>query len=147
MGLALDEQAPRTIDRIGEKLPLFSVNSFRLARRTGPKGEQVNDWVITLSQKRRGYFDPEVQQAQDEGQKPEPPDFIFRGGCTLIVDAGTLQTRYCISKSILSADRLARYRESLVNRISVSAAFEEGRKNKPEEPLFALRGGLASFPY
>lgn len=147
MGLALDEKAPRTIDRPRQGLPVFSVDSFRLARRIGPRGEQLNDWVITISQQRRGYFDPETQTDQDQGKKPEPADFIFRGGCTLIVDAGTLQARYCISKSILSADRLARYRESLVKRISVSTAFGEGRKAKQEEPLFAIRGGLASFPY
>lgn len=147
MGLALDKGAPRTIDRIREGLPRFSVDSFRLARRTGPRGEQLNDWVITISQERRGYFDPTVQTAQDKGQKREPPDFMFRGGCTLIVDAATWQARYCIAKSILSADRLARYRESLVKRISVSSVFEEERKKEHEEPLLAIRGGLASFPY
>ena len=147
MGLALDKTAPRTIDRTRDGLPRFSVDSFRLARRTGLQGEQLNDWVITLSQERRGYFDPTVQTAQDEGQKREPPDFIFRGGCTLIVDAATWQVRYCIAKSILSANRLARYRESLVKRISVSTVFEEERKKEHEEPLLAIRGGLASFPY
>jgi hypothetical protein len=34
-----------------------------------------------------------------------------------------------------------------VKRISVSTAFGEGRKEKQEEPLLVIRGGLASFPY
>ncbi|HSE36976.1 MAG TPA: hypothetical protein VLG74_06705, partial [Blastocatellia bacterium] len=166
MGLALDKDDPHTIDRADNGLPRLSVDSFRLARRTGPKGEQVNDWVITVSQQRRGYFDPETQKAQDEGEDRETPDFTFRGGCTLIVDAGTLEVRYCISKSLLSPGRLARFRESLLNRISVSPAFgkelkkkheepeeqdeleedEEKEENKEQvEPFFALRGGLTSF--
>ena len=146
MGLALDKDAPRTIDRTGDGLPLINIDSFRMARRTGLRGELVCDWVITVSQRRRGYFDPEMQTAQDEGEKPERPDFILRGGCTLIVDAETLTTRYCISKNILSAARLARCRESLLNRSSASTAPGQEGKDKPEEPFFALRGGVASFP-
>ena len=164
-GLALDKDDPQTIERDQKGTPRISVDSFRLARRIGPKGEQVNEWVITVSQERRGYFDPETQKAQDEGEERETPDFTFGGGCTLLVDAGTLEVRYCISKSVLSQERLGKLRESLLSRISVSPAFakqlkkkyedleeqedveedEESNENEEEEPFFALRGGLTSF--
>jgi len=42
--------------------------------------------------------------------KAPPPDFRFRGGCTLLVDLDTSQVRYCIVKNILSKNRLARQR-------------------------------------
>ena len=41
---------------------------------------------------------------------PPPADFIFRGGCTLLVDPITAKVRYCITKNILSDGRLARQR-------------------------------------
>ena len=165
MGLALDKDDPHTIERADNGLPRINVDSFRLARRIGPKGEQVNDWVITVSQMRRGYFDPETQKAQDDGEARETPDFTFRGGCTLLVDAGTLEVRYCMSKSVLSLGRLAKLRESLLSRISVSPAFakelkkkyedleeqeeleedEESTENEEDEPFFALRNGLAGL--
>jgi hypothetical protein len=115
----------------------FEVHSLRPARRVGPDGEFLTDLVIEITQARPGYFDEEVQKTVDkqgirgisaswleepenELQKKVPkrkqavsipkPDFIFRGGCTLVIDLGTSEVRYSIYKDIDRDSRLARQR-------------------------------------
>jgi hypothetical protein len=98
-----------------------------------------------MSQARRGYVDPDEQKAQDEGNEPEQEDFIMRGGCTLIVDASTLEVRYCISKDVLSEHRLARRRRSTLDRVPESAGYGEKARKQDDEPFFTLRAGLTGF--
>jgi hypothetical protein len=103
IGLSISADSPKGIFRDG-KLPAVEVHSVRLARRTALSGDPVTDIVIELLQKRRGYFDPKKQAAIDKGEI-EPSDdfdFVFRGGCTLLVDPGTYKVRYAINKHILS---------------------------------------------
>lgn len=138
MGLALGKRVPRTLERSSDKSPRLNVDSFRLARRVGPHGEKLNDWVITVSQRRRGYVDADIQEKQDNGKKQVEPDFILRGGCTLIVDAGSLIVRHCISKDILSEERLAKSRKFVEDRISTTKV--QPQRGQPEEPFLALRG-------
>jgi hypothetical protein len=138
MGLALGKDAPRTIARTNG-LPQVRVGSVRLARRVGSDGRIVTDWIVTVIQSRRGYFDPAVQEAQDAGEAEERADFIFRGGCTLVVDAGTGQARFGAVKDILASDRLARHRESAQQRMPAIAARGDERYDA-EEPFAALRG-------
>jgi hypothetical protein len=121
--------------------PSPSVDSFRLARRAGPRGSILDDWIITITQQRPEYLDPDHQTAPDTGGTSEGPDFTFRGGCTFIVDARTLQARYCIAKHILDSERLNRYRKSQQRRMSVSSDSEQERKKKKEEPFSLLRRG------
>ena len=96
---------------------LFEVHSLRPARRIGPDGEFLVDVVIEIAQQKAGYFDEGIQEQVDSGclDPPPPTDFIFRGGCTLLVDPVTSRVRYCIVKNILSKDRLARQRAFLLN--------------------------------
>src|SRR5260370_38301785 len=88
----------------------FEVHSLRPARRVGPDGELLVDLVIEITQSKAGYIDPNVQEQVDNGSmNPAPqPDFIFRGGCSLLVDPPSLPIRYCIVKNILSQQRLAK---------------------------------------
>jgi hypothetical protein len=73
-----------------------------------------------MTQRRRGYFDPEVQRDVDSGKRrPTTPDFLFRGGCTLLVEPDG-RVRYCVSKRILSEARLARMREFLTRDTDTS---------------------------
>jgi len=113
-GLEMDpSSAPATIDRDDSDLPKFEVHSVRPAVRVGPDGETRTDLVIEITQRRRGYRNPEMQEEQDRsrGDNPQEPDFYFRGGCTLLVDNETESLRYIISKSIGDDDRLTKYRE------------------------------------
>jgi hypothetical protein len=113
-GLELDPgSAPVTITRDDSGLPFFEVHSVRPAVRVGPDGEVCSDLVIEITQRRRGYRDPEIQKKQDRSrQKQLPkPDFYFRGGCTLLVDHETESLRYIISKSVGDDSRLNRQRE------------------------------------
>jgi hypothetical protein len=142
MGLALGNWAPRTIERTGDGSPLVHVDSFRQAWRTGPRGAQRCDWVITLSQMRRGFFDPATQEAYDRGETQLKQDFLFRGGCTLVVDARTLQARYCIAKDILSKERLARVSDSLLDRSAQTPAGDAS--SMAEEPFLAIRDWVAA---
>ncbi len=95
-------------------IPTFEVHSVRPARRIGPNGESVNELVVEMTQRRRGYLDPDIQEQVDSGAiDPPKPDFIFRGGCTILVDRDTANVRYCIYKRILSQARLERTRNNL----------------------------------
>lgn len=117
LGLALGADAPSTIFRGRDKLPVLEVHSVRTARRPVEGGATKLDLVLELVQRRRGYFTPK-RQAEAEALPADCPrfwedfhqDFKFRGGCTLLIDGETGDIRYCIRKDILSDDRLERQR-------------------------------------
>jgi hypothetical protein len=99
-GLTLDPKAPRSVYQGKDRVtPSLEVHSVRVARRRGYRGTLVTDLLVEVRQRRRGYFDPEVQAAVDNGDtKPmPPPDFRFRRGCTLIIDPVWQRVRYAIS--------------------------------------------------
>ncbi len=101
---------------------IFEVHSFRGARRVGPNGNLNNQIIISITQKR--IVD-----------KDKPEEFIFRGGCTLILNLEDLTLRYTVNtKRIGDANRLERqrtyYTES--NRQSLRATyFGTSRTNEP----------------
>jgi hypothetical protein len=105
VGLTLDPDAPRSIYR-SKGRPALEVHSVRPAHRIGPGGQAITDLVVEMTQRRRGYCDPEVQRKVDAGQLEQRPDFIFRGGCTLLIDLETGRVRYSIGKGIQSQRRL-----------------------------------------
>ncbi|HSS51581.1 MAG TPA: hypothetical protein VLX28_21765 [Thermoanaerobaculia bacterium] len=111
MGLSLGPSAPFSIER-KDGVPKIEVHSVRPARRQGPDGQTLTDLVIEVTQKRRGYLDPILQDQVDQQPVDPPPqeDFWFRGGCTLLVDLEHREVRYLISKDIESAERLAAHR-------------------------------------
>ncbi|HRJ49271.1 MAG TPA: hypothetical protein PKU91_01980 [Phycisphaerales bacterium] len=98
--------------------PSFQVNRLRRSRRLGPGGLEVGDYVLEITQKRDGYFDPARQaKADKKGARPSQVrpesgrDFLFRGGCTLNIDMRSRRVRYCVAKNVLSEQRLQRQRE------------------------------------
>ena len=97
-------------------MPKIEVHSVRPARRQGPDGQTLTDLVIEVTQKRRGYLDPSLQDQVDEQPVDPPPqeDFWFRGGCTLLVDLEHREVRYLICKDIEGAERLAAHRAYLL---------------------------------
>jgi len=113
--LYLAEDAPATYYRPeGRKRgrPSLEVHSVRPARRIGPDGQTITQLIVEMTQRRRGYYDPEDQRKADGGDRDllANPDFVFRGGCTLLVDPDTADVRYCIYKRIHRQDRLERTR-------------------------------------
>jgi hypothetical protein len=113
LGLALGKDAPGSVYRNAAGAPAVAVHSVRPAWRAGPDGSVHAELVIEISQSRRGYNDPDQQRKVDRnlrGKQPPPQDFLFRGGCTLLVDLGSGEARYAITKSILNDGRLDRQR-------------------------------------
>ncbi len=87
--------------------PLVEVNSVRPAYRVSPDGLTVADLVVEVIQKRRGYFDRDLQKKVDAGEiAPPEPDFIFRGGATLLISTDTGEMRYVVGKRVGSDRRL-----------------------------------------
>ena len=137
--------------RLGpNRLPL-EVHSVRPARRAGPEGQHLTDWVIELTQRRPGWLDPDVQEENEakynslpEGDAKRPrPDFTFRGGSTLIIDAETGRVRYVIRKNIDSARRLEREREYRGGNLSLNEAyFADPQTHRVAEPFALLHRAL-----
>ena len=116
--LVLDKNAPQGFYRHDEGpnqgVPFLEVHSVRPARRIGPDNQSLTDLVIEITQRRRGYCCQALQALVDDGMEDPPePDFIFRGGCTLLVNPDTAQVKYAIYKNILSPNRLERMRNFL----------------------------------
>jgi hypothetical protein len=121
--LVFDPDAKEAFYRDGETgVPKFEVHSVRPARRIAPNGKARTDLVIEITQRRKGYLDPDTQKEADSGEDiSAQPDFIFRGGCTLLVDPDTAEVRYCIYARIRSNNRLKRMRRFLTGEDSESA--------------------------
>jgi hypothetical protein len=115
--LVLDEDADEAFYRDRHGVPSLEVHSVRPARRIGPEGQTVTELVVEMTQRRRGYYSVKIQDEVDAGKrKPPPADFIFRGGCTLLVDPDTAKVRYCVFKRIRSKARLDRMRRYLLGQ-------------------------------
>jgi hypothetical protein len=142
VGLALGPDAPYSIERNKNGVPVFEVHSVRPARRLGPDGQTLTDLVIEITQRRHGYFDPEEQEKVDRTKMDSPPpeDFWMRGGCTVLVDFDHGGVRYCVGKRITSQTRLKAQRDFLqgVADGSLRATyFGDPRRREVSEP-FAL---------
>jgi hypothetical protein len=102
-------------------IPTLEVHSIRPTKRVGPDEQIASDLVIEITQRRKGYYNEDHQNEADSGGVfDKPPDFIFRGGCTLIVDIERARVKYCIYKRITSENRLNRMRRYLKGDISPS---------------------------
>ena len=64
----------------------FEVHSIRPSIRTDVEGVSHVQWIIELTQRVPQYLDP-----PDEREPNAAPDYYFRGGCTLVVDAESRQ--------------------------------------------------------
>jgi hypothetical protein len=90
-----------------DQQPRIEVNSARLPYRVESSGRPTSDLVIEINQTRKGYLDPLIQAQADQGHPPAgDPDFIFRGGVTMLIDTDSGQVRYVITKSVDSDRRL-----------------------------------------
>ncbi|MBN2497454.1 MAG: hypothetical protein JXR96_22875 [Deltaproteobacteria bacterium] len=125
-GLTLQKDPPASVyrGRDGET-PAVEIHSVRTALRRGPRGALVTELIVEITQRRRGYLDPERQQAVDRGtREPEDDgDFRFRRGCTLLIDPATMRVRYIIATegNILDGGRLDELRRYLSSETALSA--------------------------
>jgi len=94
-GLSFDPTPPGITTSSG--VSSFEVHSVRPARRRGPGGEEVNQVVMAITQRRHLEIDGETVE--------------FPGGCTLILDLETLELRYAISKPIADPTRERQFRD------------------------------------
>jgi hypothetical protein len=112
-----DDCGLHSVKRARSGLPSVEVHSARIARRSGPDGQELSQLIVQITQRRRGYYDAENQKAADEGtlktsepEKRDDPDFWFRGGSTLHIDLRDGRLRRFIRKRIDDDDRLERER-------------------------------------
>jgi len=136
LGLALDAAvAPGGIRRDSKGRPVFQVHMCRPCRRIGPDGQERTEMVVEVVQRRLAFYDEADQLALDkktgdawseefyEDQRRRA-DFVFRGGCTLIIDPKAGVIRYCIRKDITAEERLRKERKVRQGLFrSTSAAF------------------------
>jgi hypothetical protein len=138
MGLSCSDEAAKTIRRSrSTREPVLDVQSVRTTRRIGPDGEDLPQLVVEIVQERRGFSDRALQVEADSdssGRGSRGSDFIFRGGCTLVIDLHSRQIRYIVSKDIESAARLEAQRRFLFERDSESLGatyFALGSRDEP----------------
>jgi hypothetical protein len=144
LGLALGPGAPSTIRRSADDRPRVEVHSVRPALRVGPDGQSQADLLIEITQRRFGYLDEKVQskvEAKAAGAALPTPDFIFRGGCTLLIDMKTGRVRYAIAKDILAESRLRQqrdYRAQVAGDRALELTYQESTNGQAGEPFAVL---------
>jgi hypothetical protein len=123
IGLVTDEDnPPATVFRARSSGNIaVEVHSVRTALRRSPRGGIVSDVVVEITQRRRGYFDPDKQKEQD-ARSPldladDDYDFVYRAGCTLLINPVTMEVRRVIRTRGTIADNreLERVRHFLVD--------------------------------
>jgi hypothetical protein len=137
------EFAPKSVfaNRWRPPRPRVEVHSVRIARRQGPDGQMLQQLIIQVTQRRRGFYDPKRQEEADAGKLNDREDFTFRGGATVIVDLNDGRVRRIIRKRIDDNKRLARHRGFLLGDMSVFT-FAERPHPAADEP-FAFMHGVA----
>ncbi len=133
-GLVIDnEQAPSTVFRVDQR-PSVEVHSVRPAVRRTIDGAVSTDLVVEITQRRRGYFDPDEQQRMDSApvtatSDDTPCDFKFRAGCTALINPRNGEVRRVITTrgTIADDDELERVRAYLTGVIGgIGNAFDAG---------------------
>ena len=144
-GLVLDDAPPTVFrSRTTTSRVAVEVHSVRSAVRRSPRGGTVTDFVVEITQRRRGYFDPEKQKGMDApGSFLDPDDkgdFRYRAGCTLLINPATMEVRRVIRTAGTVADdgQLARIRQFLTGELEPSNAFDAARTALQAREPFAL---------
>ena len=150
IGIVLDEdlndQSMATIYRSknSENRIAVEVHSVRTALRRSSRGDITTDLVVEITQRRRGYFDEKVQElmdAKDPHENLKEPDFIYRAGCTLIMNQTTMEVRRVIRTPGTIADngQLNKLRRFLVEGgLEPGNAFEISANQMDAREPFAL---------
>lgn len=112
----------------------FEVHSLRPSIRVDWEGKPNFQWVIELTQRVPQYFSGDRNRRVDD-----VPDYYFRGGCTLLVDAQTGKVRYGIKKR-LTDERKAQQRRYAIDEgsRSLAATYFGGVAANDREPFAML---------
>lgn len=127
----------RGVDIINHK---FEIHSIRPVRRVGPRGQLLADLLVEITQSRPGGLESDDFPAWWGEWDRNTVDFIFRGGCTLIIDMKTTKVRYIIPKDIEDKERYARQQEYLKNMYdhgSLRATYFDDYDRETEDSFFA----------
>ena len=133
-GIVIDDHdAPPTVYR-SQGGPAVEVHAVRPALRRTVDGSVRTDLVIEITQRRRGYFDPQEQRKRDDRADPlsqqlETADFTFRAGCTVLINPRSAEILRVIRTrgTIANDEELARVRRFLVGETGiVGNAFDAG---------------------
>jgi hypothetical protein len=122
------------------------VHSVRTAVRRTQRGAPVTDLVVEITQRRRGYFDPQKQKDIDGGQPLQEPDFVYRAGCTVLINPNTMEIRRVIRTpgTIKDDAQLERMRKYLVDGAGAAATAFYARGHNARagaaEPFALLHG-------
>jgi hypothetical protein len=123
IGIRTDNDVPKSVRRSTlTNAPAVEVHSVRMAARRGNRGQIEREYVVELTQTRRGYLKPDKQAiADDKAPRRNPDDFKFRRGCTLLIDARTFEIRRVIRTAgdVCSNVELDRMRRFLNKRVAV----------------------------
>jgi hypothetical protein len=112
----------------------FEVHSIRPSLRSDWEGRPRFQWVIELTQRIPQRLDGEAA-----GDPAADPDYYFRGGCTLIVDAESGGIRYSIEKA-LDEERKERQRRYVLEQANENLAgtYFGGVAGEMNEPFAML---------
>ena len=142
----VEDGAPPTVFR-SEKTQSVAVevHSVRRSLRRTARGGTVADLVVEITQRRRGYFDPDVQLAMDKAETVHDPndkgDFRYRAGCTLLIDSKTMKPRRVIRTAgrIDDEKQLERVRKFLTEGgLAAADSFMPARNLMTAKEPFAL---------
>ncbi len=153
VGLVIaDREAPPTVYRNRHGEPAIEIHAVRPAVRPSLYGGSRTDLVVEITQRRRGYFDRNVQQEMDRRTdvlaQDEDGDFKYRAGCTILIDPATQEVRRVIrtAGTVAGDTELERVRRFLTGEAGTSgnafdagfpASLRAGRPAARDEP-FAL---------
>ncbi len=149
LGLVLNGQDSRPLPAtvFNSKTPgevSVEVHSVRTAIRRTPRGGNVTDLVVEITQRRRCYYDREVQKTRDLPGTVFAPndegDFIYRAGCTLLIDPIKMTLRRVIrtTGTITDDAQMERLRLFYTQGIEAPNAFDPARYIMNANEPFAL---------
>ena len=125
--------------------PAVEVHAVRTAQRRSARGALITELVVEITQRRRGYFDPQTQKNMDAKKnipREERGDFIYRAGCTLLINPSDLEVRRVIrtAGTIIDDEELERQRRFLTEGgLEPGNAFDSaGRTLRLREPFAML---------
>ncbi len=99
LGLCIDSNTAASVRRSSiTGRPSMHVLPVRRARRVGRRGKHEDEYVIEIVQTRNGFFEGDRQERADADADwaEAEAEFLYRAGCTLLVDAEDFTIRRLI---------------------------------------------------
>jgi len=130
--LAERHRTLRELNIIDTNFP-FEIHSLRPAKRIDWRGNAQYQWIVEITQKRPQWLAP-----ADTDSSSSKPDYWFRGGATLLIDATTGRVRYSIRKRMDDEGRLRGQRDFMRRRSGQSLYATYSARAPIDEPFAVL---------